>query len=96
MEVWRDSWNTSVEYGVVFYRRATGELPEMESSKALALLLKDRVKQDDHILDVGCGGGHYLRSLRNTVNVSFRYTGVDITASYIDLAKMMHRMFLSL
>ncbi len=87
MEVWRDSWNTSVEYGEVFYRRATGELPEMESSKALALLLKDRVKQDDHILDVGCGGGHYLRSLRNTINVPFRYTGVDITASYIDLAK---------
>ena len=38
MEVWRDSWNTSVEYGEVFYRRATGELPVLAASKALALL----------------------------------------------------------
>ena len=87
MEVWRDSWNTSTEYGEVFYKRAVGDLPEMESSKAMASLLKEKISTGDHILDVGCGGGHYLRSLKNTVKVPFSYTGVDITASYIELAK---------
>lgn len=86
MEVWRNSWNTSTEYGQVFFERATGALPEMESSKAMATLLKEKIIAGDRVLDVGCGGGHYLRSLKNTIQVPFSYTGVDITPEYIELA----------
>jgi ubiquinone/menaquinone biosynthesis C-methylase UbiE len=59
----------------------------MESSKAAAKLIKDDVIEGDKILDVGCGSGHYLRSLRSVLKINFFYTGVDATSNYIDLGK---------
>ncbi|MDD5470137.1 MAG: class I SAM-dependent methyltransferase [Candidatus Peribacteraceae bacterium] len=79
-------WDDMQSYGEVLYKRATGEAPEMESSKAAARRLKGILKQEDTVLDVGCGAGHYLRSLRNTFSFPFRYTGIDATQSYVDLA----------
>lgn len=79
-------WETDEEYAQVFYRRAVGDLPEMESSKALARLLEPRVHSGDAILDVGCGSGHYLRSLQKTLSQPFSYTGVDSCSLYIKLA----------
>jgi SAM-dependent methyltransferase len=79
-------WETDEEYAQVFFRRATGDLPEMESSKALATLLKPRVQSGDAILDVGCGAGHYLRSLRGALPMPFTYSGVDSCSLYIKLA----------
>lgn len=73
-------------YGEVLYKRAIGEAPEMESSKAAARRLKGILKQGDTVLDVGCGAGHYLRSLRNNFDFSFPYMGIDATQSYVDLA----------
>jgi ubiquinone/menaquinone biosynthesis C-methylase UbiE len=43
------------------------------------------------VLDVGCGPGHYLRSLLNRVRVPFTYTGVDATEAYIRLARKAWR-----
>jgi ubiquinone/menaquinone biosynthesis C-methylase UbiE len=85
-DTWR-IWNQEDEYGQVFYKRATGEFPEMESSKAVANLLKDIIQDSDRILDVGCGSGHYLKSLISTINCNFLYTGIDATFRYIELAK---------
>ncbi|NCJ07073.1 methyltransferase domain-containing protein [Synechococcales cyanobacterium C] len=84
--VWK-VWDENNEYGEVFYKRATGQLPEMESSKAAAKLIKDDVTEGDKILDVGCGSGHYLRSLRSALKINFFYTGVDATSNYINLGK---------
>jgi len=75
------------EYAQVLYKRATGELPEMECSKATAKILVNWVRDGDSILDVGCGVGHYLRSLKNRLNCSFSYTGVDNSPLYIELAE---------
>ena len=83
---WR-MWDDEPAYGELFLRRATGSEPEMESSKAVAKLIKNWVQQGDRILDVGCGAGHYLRSLRNQIAVPFHYSGVDATAHYVNLAK---------
>ena len=83
---WR-VWGAEAEYGNVFYKRATAELPEMESSKAVTKHLAGLAKADDLILDVGCGAGHYLRSLLNGLPTPFAYHGVDATANYIALAK---------
>ncbi|WP_455198542.1 class I SAM-dependent methyltransferase, partial [Kaarinaea lacus] len=83
---WR-VWDEEKEYGEVLFKRATGESPEMESSKAAAKQLIEVVKDGDEILDVGCAAGHYLRSLKNALTVDFSYTGVDATAYYIELAK---------
>lgn len=75
------------EYGEVMYRRAIGELPEMESSKAAAKILREHVRPGDAVLDVGAGPGHYLRSYRAAINVPFEYTGLDATPSYVALAR---------
>lgn len=86
-EAWRDGWRNRDDYAEVFYRRSVGQLPEMESSKAAAALLRDRVRAGDAVLDVGCGGGHYLRSLRRLVPVPFTYTGVDATPDFLEVAR---------
>jgi ubiquinone/menaquinone biosynthesis C-methylase UbiE len=74
-------------YGQVLYQRAVGEAPEMESGKAAAHLLRGVLRSGDHLLDVGCGAGHYLRTLRREFSFPFGYTGVDATVGYIALAK---------
>lgn len=87
---WRESW-TKTEgaqaYGDLFYKRATSELGEMESSKAAARRMKELIRPNDLVLDVGCGAGHYLVSLKNSIDVPFRYMGIDATAYYVDLGR---------
>jgi SAM-dependent methyltransferase len=85
-ESW-ETWNNDKRYGDLFYKRSIGELPEMESSKAIAKRIKGMIEPNNTILDVGCGAGHYLRSLLGTVDVPFAYTGVDATEYYIEQAK---------
>ena len=84
-ENWR-IWDKDTEYGDLFYKRAIGELPEMESSKALAKVVKGLITEDDLIVDVGCGSGHYLRSLDSVISNRFKYYGFDQTADYIKKA----------
>lgn len=81
-----DEWVGRSDYAETFYKRATGALPEMESSKAAATLLAHEVREGDSLLDVGCGAGHYLRSLRNAIAAPFQYTGVDATSQFIEAA----------
>lgn len=75
------------EYARILYKRAIGELPEMECSKATAKILATWVKDADSILDVGCGVGHYLRSLKTHLTCSFFYTGIDNSRFYVELAQ---------
>jgi len=75
------------DYGRTFFDRAIGHLPEMESSKATAARLRDRVRGGDRILDVACGAGHYLRSLRSRIDVPFSYTGLDGAHRYASLGR---------
>lgn len=83
---WR-IWDDDKAYGERFFHRIKGELPEMESSKALAKILKKQIYKNYNILDVGCGCGHYLKSLLSEIEIPFNYTGVDATNYYIELAK---------
>jgi len=85
-DAWR-VWDDETEYGRLLFKRATGELPEMESSKAVADIVKGLLQPGDRILDVGCGAGHYLKSLRTRIDLPFSYTGVDATVHYIELAR---------
>tara|TARA_Y200000002_G_C22549053_1_gene607378 strand:+ start:51 stop:815 length:765 start_codon:yes stop_codon:yes gene_type:complete len=79
--------NKKDKYGQMFFQRAVGKLNEMESSKALAKIIYPLIKQNSKILDAGCGAGHYLRSILKLSNKDFQYYGIDLTQSYIDLAK---------
>jgi len=80
-------WEDAKEYGKVFYDRAIGNMPEMESSKAAAKQVNKLIQKGDHILDIGCGGGHYLTSIDKLVKTDFCYTGVDATEFYIEQAQ---------
>lgn len=90
-EKWQAQWNSeshgSEEYGKLFFDRATGEAQEMESSKAAARRVAGFLKEGETLVDVGCGAGHYLRSLRREVPHAFRYRGLDATARYVELAR---------
>ncbi len=80
-------WDKDKKYGEYFYKMATGELPEMFCSIALANIVKSVYKKDMKVLDVGCGAGHYLKVLRDLINKNIDYTGIDFSPSYIKLAK---------
>lgn len=75
------------KYRNIFVKRAKGLLPEMESSKAVAKILDKWIRNDDKILDVGCGVGHYYISLKNKIKKNFQYFGLDIKEDYIREAK---------
>jgi ubiquinone/menaquinone biosynthesis C-methylase UbiE len=82
---WR-IWDQYKQYGEVLFKRATGQSEEMESSKSLCKILQPHYRPGLKVLDVGCGAGHYLRSLRNRIDADIDYTGVDATRSYVELA----------
>src|ERR1700676_5583763 len=93
-EQWTAEWDDPIagkRYGDVFLERATGELPEMESSKAAARRVAPLLSPNDSFLDIGCGGGHYLRSLSNEIQVPFRYVGIDRTDYFIEVARRAHK-----
>lgn len=85
-ENWK-AWDNEKEYGELFYDRAVGKISEMESSKAVARHVAELATANDMILDVGCGAGHYLRSLDSILKIPFRYYGIDATQYYIELAR---------
>jgi len=74
-------------FGQILYERATGTADEMESAKSVCEIIASLYVPGMGVLDVGCGAGHYLRSLRDRVDPEIDYSGIDITEHYIDLAK---------
>ena len=80
-------WDHDKTYGDTMHKRALGELPEMESAKALCEVLKPYYQPGMTLADIGCGGGHYLRSLRARLDPAINYTGVDATEDYIRMAQ---------
>ncbi|MES2308259.1 MAG: class I SAM-dependent methyltransferase [Verrucomicrobiota bacterium] len=89
---WSNIWQRSFDqYGEVLYKRATGELPEMESAKALVKVIGGKLNKKTRVLDIGCGAGHYLRTLRQAYGTDFHYTGIDATENYIGYAKKAWR-----
>ncbi len=71
----------------IYYDRAVGKSPEMEVSKAMANIVKEKIKNGYEILDVGCASGHFYRSLKKRIEQKFKYTGVDPYKIFLDKAK---------
>jgi ubiquinone/menaquinone biosynthesis C-methylase UbiE len=80
-------WDKVFKYGDSFYNRAIGKTEEMECAKSICEVIKPIYRPNKTLLDVGCGAGHYLRSLRERIDKNINYTGVDITEYYIVKAK---------
>jgi len=72
----------------VYFDRATGKSPEMEVSKAIANILKPKIKNGSRLLDVGCACGHYYRSIKKKVKKDFFYTGTDPYEIFLEKAKI--------
>ena len=72
-----NEYKNNTNNATVYYNRAIGKFPEMETSKAMAKIIKKIAMKDDKILDVGCASGHFLRSLRRVIKKKFFYTGID-------------------
>ena len=84
-EVWR-VWNKDDKVEMRTYKRVTGELPEMESTKQLVELVGQVYTPGMTILDVGCAAGHYYKGLVR-LDPALVYTGVDATMKYIEFAR---------
>lgn len=91
---YNEIWKRDVKYGDVFFERAVGIRDEMESSKAVCKILSPIYKKDMKILDVGCGAGHYLRSLKERIDNNINYVGVDITEEYLEKARKAFKDYL--
>ncbi len=85
--LWLNEYASNEKLSDVYFKRATGALPEMESSKAVAKLIASRMRPDERVLDVGCGSAHYLRSLRREISFGFNYVGVDYHDMFLNKAK---------
>jgi ubiquinone/menaquinone biosynthesis C-methylase UbiE len=83
-----NEYKNNVNNAKVYFNRSIGKSPEMETSKALANLLKKKIKNNDKILDVGCATGHFYRSLKNRINKNFYYTGVDPYEIFLKKARI--------
>lgn len=68
------------------FKRVTGELQEMESTKQLVDLISDIYHPGMMVLDVGCAAGHYYNGLKR-IDSDLEYWGVDATVPYIEFAK---------
>lgn len=84
-DAWR-VWNNDDKVEMRTYKRVTGELPEMESTKQLVELVGQVYSPGMTILDVGCAAGHYYNGLVR-LDQDLKYTGVDATVKYIQFAK---------
>ncbi len=83
-----NAWQHNQGYGDLMYRRALGIEPEMESAKQLVRLIRPFYRPGMTVLDVGCGGGHFVRSLRS-IDPALAYTGMDFTDYYLALARQV-------
>jgi 2-polyprenyl-3-methyl-5-hydroxy-6-metoxy-1,4-benzoquinol methylase len=79
-------WNVDESVEQRTYQRATGELPEMESTKQLVEMIQEIYEPGMKVLDVGCAAGHYYRGLQR-IDPKIDYTGIDATVPYINFAK---------
>ncbi len=76
---------TLQKLGNSYYKRSKGELPEKESSKSFANLMKrnNLYSPGDTILDIGSATGHFLVSFRRILGPEVRYTGIDTTYNFL-------------
>ncbi len=82
----RSVWTHSSRVMDLYTARARGESDEMTCAAQAAELLSGLVSEGQSVLDVGCGGGWFARSLRDR-GLGLDYWGIDATERFVELAR---------
>ena len=83
-----NEYKNNINNANVYFKRSIGKSPEMETSKAMASIISNNIKNNQKILDVGCATGHFYRSLKKKINKNFYYTGVDPYEIFLKKARI--------
>jgi ubiquinone/menaquinone biosynthesis C-methylase UbiE len=79
-------WEHSPTVLELYTRRALGEAEEMTCAAQAAELLQSLARPGESLLDVGCGTGYFLHSIRSR-NIPLEYFGVDATERFIEIGR---------
>lgn len=86
--MFEENYSNHTSLADLHFKRAIGEVPEMESSKAMAKLVYENYTPSDTIADIGCSSGHYLYSILKYLNSQdFSYVGVELHDLFIGKAR---------
>ena len=77
-------WQHSKSVHELYRKRCCQEVPEMEASAQAAELLAPLVRQQEVVLDAGCGSGYFYHSLKKRVPHS-EYYGIDASPALIKI-----------
>jgi ubiquinone/menaquinone biosynthesis C-methylase UbiE len=89
-----DYKNLRSVYGEVMRKRATGELPEMAQVTQFIKLFGECYQSGMNVIDVGCGAGQFLKSLRK-LDPNIVYKGVDVESYYIRIARSVWKEYVN-
>jgi ubiquinone/menaquinone biosynthesis C-methylase UbiE len=81
-----NTWSHSEHMVDLYRRRAIAEAPEMTCSAQAAEILAAESTDGDSVLDVGCGSGWFIHSLRSR-SLHLRYVGLDKTREFIEIGR---------
>ncbi|MCA9291919.1 MAG: class I SAM-dependent methyltransferase [Phycisphaerales bacterium] len=79
-------WAHSASVRDLYRRRCRMEEPEMDCAAQAADLLATVARSGESILDVGCGAGSFLHSLRRR-HLDLDYLGIDADPTFIDIGR---------
>jgi SAM-dependent methyltransferase len=79
-------WEHSDHVRDLYTARARGEAEEMTCAAQAAELFEPLVRPGEALLDVGCGSGYFLHSLKRR-NVPLDYFGIDAAPSLVAIGR---------
>ena len=79
-------WEHSRHVRDLYAQRARGEAEEMTCAAQAAELLAPLARSGDALLDIGCGSGYFLHSLRRC-GIALDYFGIDAAPTLIAIGR---------
>lgn len=79
-------WQHSRTVRELYIARARDEAEEMTCAAQAAELLQGLARDGESLLDIGCGSGYFLHSLRRR-NIPLTYHGIDATRDFIEIGQ---------